>query len=250
MLIFGTQPAEAFDALAIGAHPDDVEISMGGTLALLAERGYRVGTVDLTRGETGSRGTPEQRLEESRAAARVLGLGCRWNLGLPDGELATTPAAVRDLVRTVRQCRPAFVFTHSGHAPHPDHAMARQLVHTACHHAGLWKFDPGLEPHRPKYVFDFVPPHRARPSFLVDISAHWETKLQAIRGHLSQVSPRQETEPDTYLGQSRFLQILQAHAESLGALVGARYAEGFLSRSHLLVGDPLSAFGNKGGRLL
>mgnify|MGYP001766396061 CR=1 FL=1 len=250
MLVYGVEPTSALAALAIGAHPDDVEISMGGTLALLTDRGYRVGVIDLTRGETGSRGTPEQRLEESRAAAGLLGVESRFNLALPDGELAVTPEAVRALTRLVRLCRPAFVFTHSGHDPHPDHAAARQLVHTACHHAGLGRFDPGLAPHRPKYVFHFTHPHRARPSFLVDISAFWETKLRAIRCHQSQVSPRGAEEPDTYLGQSHFLQILESHAISLGAQVGARYVEAFLSHGPLLVDDPLAAFGRKEGRLL
>lgn len=249
MLVYG--PAiEPVHVLSIGAHPDDVEISMGGTLALLSTRGHRTGLVDLTRGEMGSRGTPEQRLEESRAAAGELGAVFRINLLLPDGGLSFTREGWVDLIRLIRTCKPALVFTHGTADPHPDHAAAHQLVRSAVHNAGLGKIEPDLPPHRPLYLFTFSQPHRVRPSFLVDIGEYFEKKMAAIRHHHSQVSPRLPGEPETYLGQPAFLDILEAHLRSYGAMVGTSHAEGFHSESLLLVEDPLKAFGQKKGRLL
>jgi bacillithiol biosynthesis deacetylase BshB1 len=248
MIVYGRE--EPVDVLVVGAHPDDVEIFMGGTIALLASRGRRVGLVDLTVGEKGSRGTPEQRLKESRAAAEVLGAAFRVNLEQPDGDIATTREARRAMIRLIRTVKPALVFSHNTRDPHPDHAASHHLVKAGCHNAGLGKMEPDLPPHRPKYFFSFSQPHRVVPSFLVDIGAHWETKMAAIRCHQSQVAPHQPGEPQTYLGQHSFLQILEAHFRSFGAMVGAQFAEAFCSDSLLLVEDPLAAFGQKQGRLL
>lgn len=248
MIVYGHE--EPVDVLVVGAHPDDVEIFMGGTIALLAARGRRVGLVDLTVGEKGSRGTPEQRLEESRAAAEVLGATFRMNLGQPDGDIATTRESRRAMIRLIRAVQPALVFSHNTRDPHPDHAASHHLVKAGCHNAGLGKMEPDLPPHRPKYFFSFSQPHRVVPSFLVDIGAHWETKMASICCHQSQVAPRQPGEPQTYLGQHSFLQILEAHFRSYGAMVGAQFAEAFCSDSLLLVEDPLTAFGRKQGRLL
>jgi bacillithiol biosynthesis deacetylase BshB1 len=248
MIVYGRE--EPVDVLVIGAHPDDIEIFMGGTIALLTSRGRRVGLADLTLGETGSRGTPEQRREESRAAAEMLGATFRVNLELPDGDVAVTREARRAMIRLIRTTRPALIFSHNTRDPHPDHAAAHHLVKAGCHNAGLGKMEPDLPPHRPKYFFTFSQPHRVAPSFLVDISAHWETKLASIRCHQSQVAPRRPDEPQTYLGQHSFLQILEAHFRSFGAMVGAAFAEAFGSDSLLLVEDPLAAFGQKQGRLL
>lgn len=250
MIVFGAPGVIPVDILAVGAHPDDLEICMGGTLARLAAAGRQIGLVDLTRGESGSRGEPETRVAESRAAAEALGVAFRVNLELPDGDLAPTAAARAALVRVIRQTMPAIVFSHHTLDPHPDHAGAYALVRSACHHAGLAKLEPDLPPHRPKYFFTFAQPHRLRPTFLVDVSEFWEAKLAAIRCHHSQVSPRQPDEPSTYLGQPDFLDVVGAHCRSMGAMVGARFAEGFHSEGYLLVDDPLAAFGRKQGRLL
>jgi bacillithiol biosynthesis deacetylase BshB1 len=250
MNVFGADGPVPVDILAVGAHPDDLEITMGGTIARLAAAGRRIGLVDLTRGESGSRGAPEIRLEESRAAAAALGASFRVNLALPDGDLSPTNKARAALIRVIRQAVPSIVVSHHTLDPHPDHAGAYAIVRSACHHAGLAKLEPDLPPHRPKYFFTFAQPHRLRPTFLVDVSDFWAAKLDAIRCHHSQVAPRRPGEPATYLGQPDFLDVVAAHCRSMGAMVGVQYAEGFHSEGYLLVDDPLAAFGRKQGRLL
>lgn len=250
MIVYGEEEQGPVDVLAVGAHPDDVEIAMGGTLALLSARGHRIGLVDLTRGETGSRGTPEQRLAESKAAAGVLGAAFRFNMLQPDGELEYTREGKLDLIQIIRRYRPAMVFSHNNRDPHPDHAAAHVLVKSAVHNAGLGKILPEMDPFRPVYFFTFSQPHRVTPSFLVDISEYYPVKMQAISCHQSQVSPLKPEDPETYLGQSFFFEVLQSHMRSFGAMVGATYAEAFHSDSLLVVDDPLQAFRKKQGRLL
>lgn len=242
--------AEPLDALVVMAHPDDAEITMGGTIALMTDRGRRVGIVDLTRGELGSRGTPDERLEESRAAAEVLGVPLRVNLELADGFFEPTVEARLALVDVIRRWQPPLVFTHHAADPHPDHVNAWELTRAAAHNAGLRSITTGHPAFRPSYVFSAVVPHRAEPSFLVDVSTHWETKLRAIRCHRSQVEPAQPGEFQTYLSRPDFFDTLAAHARSYGSLVGAERAEAFHSTSRLLLGDPVETFSLKRGRLL
>ncbi|MBN2430502.1 MAG: bacillithiol biosynthesis deacetylase BshB1 [Acidobacteria bacterium] len=250
MIIYETPDTTELDALTVVAHPDDAEIGMGGTIALLVDRGYRVGILDLTRGEMASRGTPEQRLEESRTASKTLGIAVRLNMGLPDGFLQPEATARLELVRVLRSYRPLFIFTHHLRDPHPDHTAAYQLVRQAAHNAGLGKLDEGLPPFRPKYLFTFGMPHRWQPSFLVDVSQYWEQKIAAVRCFHSQVSPLRPGEPETYLGDPGFLDSLDAQSRSYGSLVGVTHAEYFHTEIMLLVADPIEAFKPKRGRFL
>lgn len=222
---------QAVDVLAVGPHPDDVEIGMGGALAREAAQGRQVAILDLCRGELSSNGTPEERLEEAAEAARCLGVARRDNLGLHDGALGPTTENVRALVAAIRRLRPRVVCAPHPDDRHPDHTEAAALVTRACHAAALRRFPATGEPHRiDRLVFYFVnaPP---RPSFLVDVSATYEAKRKALQAHKSQFGGGPGVVPTPLNAHGRYLEALEARDRYLGSLVGVRYAEPFWSRA-------------------
>ncbi len=216
------------NVLAIGAHPDDIELGCGGTLLRLSEHGYRVGAVDLTGGELGTRGTMEQRLEEATRAARALQLLFRQNLGWPDGGLEAGSEWRLELIRLIRQTRPEMLVTHSPFG-HPDHRVAAGLVKDAAHHAGLAKIETGQKRHRPSKIaawLEYTQP--AVPDVVVDISEVFERKEEAVRLFASQLFDPDSAEPETYLSRPDFLDQIRSHNRHMGNLVGCRFGEGFL----------------------
>jgi bacillithiol biosynthesis deacetylase BshB1 len=229
------------DALAIAAHPDDVELSMGGTLVRLALAGYKTGILDLTRGEAGTRGTPEIRTIESTRAAQILGLSLRENLNLGDTHVWVNEEARIKLVRALRRIRPRVVFTQYWEDPHPDHAHASQLVREAAHISGIMKYDreSGQERWRPSCVAYFLFPRTIAPSFIVDISETREQKWKAIQVHASQFFNPKSTEPQSRVSAEKFLQEIDARDRYFGALIGANYGEAFFVREALNVADPI-----------
>jgi bacillithiol biosynthesis deacetylase BshB1 len=230
------------DILAIGAHPDDVELSMGGTLIKLAAMGYRTGLADMSRGELGTRGTPEIRAQEAAQAARRLGLAVRANLGLPDGHILNDQSARVAVVRVIRQYRPRVVFTHYWEDPHPDHAHTSQIVTEAAHLAGLVKFDAeaGLGRHRPNTVAYFLFPHKVAPSFVVDITQYAAQKLEAIKAYKSQFYDPSSIEPETMLSAESFLRRIEARQRYYGAIIDVEQGEAFYVRQALNVDDPVA----------
>ncbi len=216
------------DVLAFGAHPDDVELFAGGTLAKMSALGHAAGIVDMTRGEMGTRGTPVQRAREAKEAARILGVKVRENLGLPDGELEATPKARLKVIRVLRKYRPLVVLTHHWDDRHPDHVNTSRLVQEAAHHAGLGKIDTGQERFRPGAILYFKLPTHSFPSMVVDVSDFREQRLGAIQAYKSQLFDPGSREPATYLSQPDFL----AHVENVhsfyGTLIGKKMGEGFL----------------------
>lgn len=217
------------DILAFGAHPDDVELHIGGTLAKMASRGYAVGVVDLTRGELGTRGTPAVRLREAKRAAQVLGLNVRENLGLPDGEVLVTPETRLKVIRALRKHRPMIVMASHWDEAHPDHANAGRLIAEAAHHAGLAKIKTGQERFRPKAILYFMLPPYVRPSFIIDVSAHIAQREAAIQAHRSQLFDAAR-EPDTYLSQPDFLYRVDAVVSYYGTLIGRAKGEAFFMK--------------------
>ncbi|MGE5175003.1 MAG: bacillithiol biosynthesis deacetylase BshB1 [Hyphomicrobiales bacterium] len=214
--------------LAIGAHPDDVEISCGGTLAAAAGEGLAVGILDLTRGELGTNGTPEVRAREAEEAARLLGVAGRWNAGLPDGALhAYDPAQVRSVVEAIRRLRPEVVVTHYPQDRHPDHVAASALVDRAVYLSGLRRADAAGEPHRPRALYHFASRIGFIPSFVIDVTETWETKVAAIRAHGSQVGREAEGTVATPLNRPGFLEFVASRARHYGGMIGARYGEPF-----------------------
>ncbi|HSR53033.1 MAG TPA: bacillithiol biosynthesis deacetylase BshB1 [Acidobacteriota bacterium] len=228
------------NVLAVGSHPDDVELNCGGTLLSLAARGYRTAVADMTRGEMASRGTPGQRREEAREAGRILGLAFRANLELPDGELAVDASSRLKLIRLIRSCRPDLVLTHSRFG-HPDHGKTAQLVEEAVHHAGLASLDTGQERHRPQKIAFWISYEQpCTPHFCVDISDFYSRKEEAVRAYGSQLGG-DPSQPDTYLSQPDFLDRVRSFHHHLGTQSGCRYAEGFLFSRLVRADDPLKA---------
>ena len=214
--------------LAIGAHPDDVEISCGGTLALAARQGVRVGILDLTRGELSTNGTVEERAREAEEAARLLSVAARRNAGLPDGGIdPLDPEHVRAVVRVMRELQPALLLTHAPVDRHPDHVEASRIVDRAWYLAGLRQFDPGQgEPHRAEGRYHFASRIGFQPTFVVDITPVWEEKKKAILAHATQVS-RTESRGKTPLNDPGFLDRIEARARHFGSQIGVRYGEPF-----------------------
>lgn len=232
----------ALDVLAIAAHPDDVELSVGGTLVKLGEMGYRTGILDLTRGEAGTRGTPEIRREESRRAGELLGCAVRENLGLADAHIWANEESRTLLVRALRHFRPRIILTQHWEDPHPDHAHTSTLVREAAHVAGLVKYDPesGDQRFRPNSIAYWLFPRTTPPSFIVDTSAQAARKWEAIRSHLSQFHDPQSTEPQSRVSTRQFLAEIEARDRYFGALIGVEHGEAFLVREALNVADPVS----------
>ncbi len=240
---------EPVDVLAFSPHPDDAELGCGGTLATLARRGLSFGIVDLTRGEMGTRGTPEIRELESREAARILGARFREALDLGDGGLRTDRAAELHVVETVRRARPRLVLAPLPADRHPDHARAGLLVSQAAWYAGLAKLQTGLPPHRPDHVVFYATYVLAPPTFLVDVSATFATKLEALRAYRSQFHDPNSHEPETYVSSKGFFDGIEARARALGRIANVEYAEGFVSNAPPTLADPVAAFlGYEGGK--
>ena len=233
---------ETVEILAVGAHPDDVELGCGGTLALLARAGRSVGILDLTRGEAGTRGTPETREAEAAEAARLLGARFRDRLDHGDGNLRTDRAAELEVIEVVRRRRPRLVFAPLPNDRHPDHVRAGRLVADAAFYAGLRALETGLPPHRPQQVVYFPSTFLAEPTFLVDVTGTLEVKLAAVRAFRSQFFDPASKEPATFISSPEFLDGVTARARAFGRLANVGAAEGFVSPRPPLLADPLAAF--------
>lgn len=238
------------DALFFGAHPDDVELAAGGLAALLSARGHRVGIADLTRGEQGTRGDVAERAAEAAAAARELGVAWRASLGLPDlGLDRRDPAQQAAVVACLREHRPRLVVAPDADDAHPDHVEASHLVARACYLAGLARYPTGsgegaVVRHRPERLLFALYRSAARPHLVVDVSTAWERRVAAVRAHASQLDPARG--PATYLTAPGFLEEIEGRARALGALVGARYGEGFRMRGPVPITDARALLGGPG----
>jgi bacillithiol biosynthesis deacetylase BshB1 len=235
------------DLLAVAPHPDDAELGCGGTLARLASMGYKVGVVDLTEGESGTRGVPEVRHAEKERASRVLGLALREGLGLPDTALARSDRGqLEKLVRAFRLHRPQVVLAPHWADLHPDHVEAAYLTAGAFFLAGVSKFGSGAAPFRPAALAYYPGRLEFEPSFIVDISAQFETKMEAIDCYLSQFSMRAPEEPATDIAHPHFLEKIRARARHYGLMVGVEYGEPFFIERPLMLSDPLTILTPKG----
>jgi bacillithiol biosynthesis deacetylase BshB1 len=225
------------DLLAFGPHPDDLEIGMAGTLAHHAVRGVRVGLCDLTRGERGSNGTPEERAAEAEAAAVVLGAAWRVNLGLPDGGLALVPEQVHAVAALIRGARPSVVAIPSERDRHPDHVAAHALLVRAVFDAGLRRFDAPGSPWRPARVISYFINDSVTPSFVVDVTGTYPAKRRALACYRTQFAPVGEGAAATRLTSPLFMQLVESRDRQFGASAGVEFAEGFVARDPLLLAD-------------
>ncbi|NMR35423.1 bacillithiol biosynthesis deacetylase BshB1 [Chryseobacterium aquaticum] len=220
------------DILAFGAHPDDVELGCGGTIAKLISEGKKCAIIDLTKGELGTRGTDETRREEAEESARILGISARENLGMKDGFLVNSEEYQIEIVKMIRKYRPEIVLANAIDDRHPDHAKAAKLVSDACFLAGLRKVETLIdgdiqEVWRPKQIFHYIQWKDIKPEFVIDISEHLDKKLEACMAFKTQFYDPKSTEPETPITSRDFYESLTYRAQDLGRLSGVTFAEGF-----------------------
>jgi bacillithiol biosynthesis deacetylase BshB1 len=224
------------DAVFIGPHPDDVELTSGGLATLLASHGHRVVVVDLTRGEAGSRGLVETRHQEAQAAAAILGVE-RENLGLKDlGIMRGDHNQLRSVVACLRRHRPHLVVAPDEDDAHPDHIEAAHLITRACYLSGLAKFDAPGERFRPERLLYALYRTVRTPHMVVDVASVWDRRMEAIRAHASQLDPAADG-PETYLTAPGFLGELEARARTWGAAIGTTHGEAYRVRGPVPVTD-------------
>lgn len=229
------------DILAIFAHPDDVELTVGGTLLKMKSLGYHTGALDVTRGEMGTRGTVEGRAEEAASAAKILGLDVRENLGLADGHVFVDDSARTAMVRVLRRLKPKVLLTHQLGDPHPDHGHIAELVRESARLASMKNYDEesGGEKIAVPMVAHNVFSRHVAPSFIVDVSDFLEEKMDAIRAHSSQFHDPNSSEPETRLTASGFLDELENRSRYFGSLIGVAAGEPFYVREALNIQDPV-----------
>jgi len=230
------------DILVLAAHPDDAEISCGGTIAKHISLGFKVGVVDLTRGELGTRGTVSVRDQEAKESSRILGLSVRDNLGLRDGFFKNTEGDQLEVVNAIRKFQPEIVLTNAIHDRHPDHGRASDLVYEACFLSGLSKVETQENGKlqvawRPKSVYHFIQSQYIQPDFVVDVSDFWEKKLESLRAFKSQFYDPQSNEPETFISNPGFMKLIEARGHELGYAIGAKYGEGYTVRNFIGVNN-------------
>ena len=220
------------DVLAIGAHPDDVELGCGGTLAKLISEGKKVAIVDLTQGELGTRGTNFTRAEEAAEAAKILEISARENLKMKDGFIQNSEEYQMKIVTMIRKYQPEIVLSNAIDDRHPDHAKASKLVSDACFLSGLVKIETVLEGNnqqawRPKHIFNYIQWKNITPDFVIDITDFMQKKIDACLAYKTQFYDPNSTEPITPIATKDFLESLTYRAQDLGRLSGVDFAEGF-----------------------
>lgn len=226
------------DILVLAAHPDDAELTCSGTIALHTAMGKKVGIVDFTQGEMGTRGNAELRLKEARKSAEILGLAVRDNLGLADTFFQNDREHQLAVIRKIRQYRPDIVLANAVSDRHPDHGRGAKLAIDACFMSGLRKIETELdgksqEEWRPKQLFHYIQNNYIQPDFVVDVSAHWDTKIASIRAFESQFFNPSSKEPQTFISSENFMKFIDARGREFGHSIGSTYGEGFTRNKQL-----------------
>lgn len=233
------------DVLIFAAHPDDAELACSGTIAKLVAEGKKVGVVDLTRGELGSRGTAELRDQEAADSSKIMGLHARENLRFRDGFFVNDEAHKLAVAQKIRKFRPEIVIANAPFDRHPDHGRGSTLVRESFFLSGLRRIETfgedgqPQEAYRPKRIFYYIQDHHLEPSFVVDITPYYDTKLASIKAFSSQFFDPNSKEPKTYISSEDFWDFLEARARHMGHLVGVTFGEGFISDTPLKIDSPL-----------
>ncbi|MEM6724904.1 MAG: bacillithiol biosynthesis deacetylase BshB1 [Bacteroidota bacterium] len=230
------------DILVFGAHPDDIELCAAGTILSHIDQGYTIGIVDLTAGELGTRGSAPLRLQEAKAAAEVLGVQFRNNLGMADGFFEASRTNIDKIVAEIRRAKPQIILANAPSDRHPDHGRAAKLVADACFYSGLLKIEitengEALEPWRPQTLFHYIQDYHHEPDFVVDITEYMDRKEQAILAFRSQFFDPSSDEPDTPISSSDFLEFLKGRARDYGRTAGFQFAEGFVRSQRFGIKD-------------
>jgi bacillithiol biosynthesis deacetylase BshB1 len=225
---------QKLDLLAFGAHPDDVELGCGGTLLAAVAEGKKVGIIDLTQGELGTRGTVADRLKEGLLAGEMIGAAVRENLGMNDGFFVNDQTHQMMIVEVIRKYQPDIILCNAPEDRHPDHGKAAKLVADAAFLAGLVKVQTthngiAQTAWRPSHVFHYIQSRNLQPNFVVDISAYMDQKMASILAHASQFYNPNSNEPNTFISSDSFLEFIKGRAKEFGQQVGVQYAEGFIS---------------------
>jgi len=225
------------DVLAIGAHPDDVDLGVGGTLLLLAAQGFSTAILDLSQGEAASRGTPEERVREADRSARVLQVRERYNAELPDGDIENSPDQRLRVIPFIRALRPAVILSHHGTDRHPDHGAAHALVRDANFFAGVASIETDEDPYRAPNIFHFHPyqDDEDPPAMVVDVSDHFERKLRALKSFKSQLFNPGYRGTETYVSSPEFWDNIMTRAAYWGSRVGVAYGEPLFAPGPLLL---------------
>jgi bacillithiol biosynthesis deacetylase BshB1 len=234
------------DALAFGAHADDVELACGGTLIALAALGYKTGVVALTRGEMATRGSVEIRAQEFKNSAEIMGLAAHQMLDIPDGRVEVTWENKLKIIKVLRASKPRIVFAPHWVERHPDHEQTSHLVRQAAYLAGLKKLETGEPPFRPHKVIYYQSRFEFAPSFIVDISGSHEQKMKAVMAYKSQFFSQDQAESgneETSIGRPEFLDRVETRDKLSGAKIGVKYGEPFLVREAIKLKDPVAFFG-------
>lgn len=232
------------DILAIGVHPDDVELSCSGTILKHIAQGKKVGILDLTIGELGSRGSGELRLIEAKNAAKVLGVEVRENLGLADGFFRNDKESQAEIIKIIRKYKPEIVLANAVKDRHPDHGRAAKLISEACFYSGLVKIETAInginqDKWRPKAVYHYIQDRFIKPDFVVDVTAFVDKKIEAIQCFKSQFFDPNSNEPKTPISGEEFLDFIKARMMQYGREINVKYAEGFTSERYVGVEDLL-----------
>ena len=222
------------DILAFGVHPDDVELGCAGTIMAAIDQGKKVGIVDLTRGELGTRGTTTTRTQEAAAAAKIMGVDIRENLDMADGFFANDEAHQRKIIALIRKYQPDIILANAPEDRHPDHGRSAKLVSDAAFLSGLRKIETiheGVTQNawRPAYTFHYIQDRFIQPSFVIDITAYMERKMEAVLAYGTQFTSADTSEPQTYISSPQFLETVKARALMLGKRIGVGYAEGYIT---------------------
>jgi bacillithiol biosynthesis deacetylase BshB1 len=236
---------ETVDLIFFGAHPDDVELSSGGTIAKCVKDGLSVGIVDLTRGEMGTRGTPQTRKREAQAAARVLGAAFRQQLDFQDGNLQTGREQELQIIDVLRHRKPKLVIAPWPDDRHPDHTRTGRIVTEASFYAGLRALETDDPAHRPQTVLYYMQNYMVAPSFVVDVTKTWKTKMRAVAAFKSQFHDPRSREPQTFISDPKFLGMIEARGRHFGALIGVEYGEAFVTKQPPRVDDLLLAYSGR-----
>jgi len=225
------------DILAIGAHPDDVELGAGATVAKMVAEGKKVGILDLTRGELGTRGTAETRRQEAAAAAEILGVEVRENLGFRDAFFINDETHQLEIIKMIRKYRPEIVLCNAVEDRHIDHPKGSELMETACYLSGLRKIETGQDTWRPKHIFHYIQWYPLKPDFILDVTGFVEKKKAACFAYKTQFHDPHNKEPDTPISSRLFQESIENRAKDLGMLIGTEAGEGFMLKDYLGLKD-------------
>lgn len=229
------------DLLVFAAHPDDAELACSGTILHQKSLGYKIGVIDLTQGELGTRGTAETRKNEAEASTAILSLDVRENLQLRDGFFEVEERALLKIVEVIRKYQPSTVFANAPTDRHPDHGRGSALVKRACFLAGLAKIQTGqYEKWRPDNLYYYIQDDYIEPDFVVDVTSHWSTKMKSVSAFSTQFLNKNSNEPTTPISSEDFWHFLDARGREMGRKIGVTYGEGFIADRMLSVKDVMS----------